>query len=284
MVRISSSIRRILEAVTGSRPRAQRNWTEICRDCVRGNLQSLHRVLAESGYPHEMLEMRDAEGALKAAQSIGRESGFTPVLLVPDDWSLFETAIFTDAVERAGTAIASIGRTDADVMQYAINHLKSLYSGAEVLPQFDPKNIVLTTVPDEFSKTMRATHPSEFAPGELWYSEVALVRVPTSRNWELPLIFDLSDNMGVYGSLELASVCKYWRCKYGMEIVALETLGIEFFLRQKSMSIFDAANLRWEMHLMGTTRDDEPFNQEWVNGEIQRVLSSDYVFLDLSGV
>jgi uncharacterized protein DUF4253 len=223
------------------------------------------KALADFGFPHQLVSGDKAEEVFKTEQELGRQQGFTPVILIPDRWS--STSVPADERTKAARDVLAGGVTAAFGKRLLTGWFKSYFEdredpeapGVELFDELRP-------VPPQAASSgiglIRDYDPNarSFSP----FAEVAIMRIPTVHSYEIPVYLDWGGWNACPASLEMAAVGRYWEETHGARLVAMGSDKLEFHVSRTPANHAEAIALLKE-HLSFAPENLE-FDQDMLEG------------------
>jgi hypothetical protein len=182
-------------------------------------------------FPYELVSGAQAEGAYEMAREQGRAEGFVPLIITPDsvlpNWSREEL------MAEAQRILSAVGPAEEF---FAERRAKS-----ERFPEDGEWRRVVAEA-EAFALAAPGPAPAyvDNGMGALTdvrgtrlpfarFEEAAVVRIPTSRSWEIPAYTLFSGGVGGPKPEQMVAVARSWNEKYGADICAIgKPVTLEF--------------------------------------------------------
>jgi hypothetical protein len=201
-------------------------------------------ALADFGYPHKLVSGESAEEVFNAECELGRQQGFTPVIIIPDRWS--STTVSADERTRQALRVLAGGVTPSFGKQLLAGWFKGNFEsrddpdapGAELFDELRP---VPADVRPSGIELIRDHDPITRSSAP--FAQVSIMRIPTVHSYEIPVYLDWGGWNACPPSLEMAAVGRYWEETHGARLVAMGADKLEFQVSRRPANHAEAVAL-----------------------------------------
>ena len=236
------------------------------------------KALSDFGYPYNLVAGESAVEAFKAEQQLGRQQGFTPIILVPGLWSSDQIP----AQERIRRSQQLLGAADATSFgkQFLATRFREMYDDPDRDPERPGPEIfeALRPVQADVCVTELSLHKDcdPYTQSSSPFDQVAIMRIPTAHSYEIPVYLDWGGWNACPSPLEIAAVGRYWEGTHGATLVAMGADKLEFSVTRRPANHAEAVVLLKE-HL-SFAPDNAELDQDMLEGLAAELQGSDYWF------